>query len=352
MSFISTTFHNFYDQPLNTTQPGSDAPKVRDSKLTGTRNEDLHPLLKNAKVLESDYPLVRQVFDTWASVMNFSVVNTRPVLSFFSLFSKSHLEYKHEIEAIDLLPQELKEEIANNTKVYGGEKDKDYQKLCKTRPEEYQTKVVFYDKSDSLGAARKERLENSAARIAITNFANGVHVGGSDGVGGKGSQEEQLFRSTYLRVSLERAYQESDSKTRSNTGRYIGYFSAVVSRDVPTIKNISEKFFYVSAAAPDLRKFLRSEGTYINSQANPTALVESILHRKLSVIMAAAVEEKCDTLVLGAFGAGAFLNDPEVVARIINDLIAKDFKGCFSKVVLPIGPNDRNRGPFEKVFNA
>lgn len=315
-------------------------------------NKELHPLLINAKVLQSDYLWVRIIVQIWAAIMNFSIGNVRPVLCFFSFWSKSHQEYKQEIEAISQLSEKVKEEIENNTKVYGGETGQDYQNLCRKHAEIYQTKVVFNDKSDSLEAARRSRSEDSLAKIAIVNFANGVRVGGADSVGGKGSQEEQILRTTYLRVSLEKAYKDSNSETRSETGRYIGYYSAVVSRNIPIINDFSEKFLYISTAAPDLRTGVHAEGNYLKNQENSTALIESILYRKLSVIMTSAVEEKCDTLILGAFGAGAFGNDAEMVARIIYDLIAKDFKGCFSKVVLPIGQDDCNRSSFEKVFAA
>ncbi|HEV8052075.1 MAG TPA: TIGR02452 family protein [Parachlamydiaceae bacterium] len=341
---------NLHSEFQNNIKPVNNVTSILYSHIKSPYNEELHPLLKNAGVIQSDYPWVRNVVNTWASVMNFSIGGNRPVLGFFSLWSRCHQEYKQEIEAISRLSNEEKEEIENNTKIYGGETDQDYQSLCKKHSERYQTKVIFYDKSDSLEAARQARLENPLARIAITNFANGVRVGGADSIGGKGSQEEQIFRDTYLRVSLEKAYQNSSFKTRLKTGRYIGYYSAIVSRNVPTIKNFSERFFYISAAAPDLRTGIRSEGNYLKNQKKSIALVESILFRKLCVIMTAAVEEKCDTLILGAFGAGAFGNNAEMVAKIINNLITKDFKGCFSKVVLPIGKNDRNRPAFEKCF--
>jgi uncharacterized protein (TIGR02452 family) len=342
---------NFYFRVNSQNVQNNQAMPSQNLPLNFQNGKELHPLLKNAKVVKSDYLWVRQIVRVWASIMNFSIGNVRPVLCFFSLWSRSHQEYKQEIEAISRLSKKEKEEIENNTKVYGGETGQDYQNLRRKHQERYQTEVVFHDKSDSLEAARQSRLKNSLAKIAIVNFANGVRVGGADSVGGKGSQEEQIFRNTYLRVSLEKAYQNSNSETRLKTGRYIGYYSAIVSRSVPTIKNFSEKFLYISAAAPDLRTGIRSEGNYLKNQKNPTALIESILYRKLSVIMTSAVEEKCDTLILGAFGAGAFGNNAEMVARIINDLIAKDFKGCFSKVILPIGQNDQNRSSFEKVFH-
>merc|ERR1711964_570327 len=40
-----------------------------------------------------------------------------------------------------------------------------------------------------------------------------------------------------------------------------------------------------------------------------------------------------DTIVLGAFGCGAFANDPVLVAQVMNQVFRQEFVGCFERVV-------------------
>lgn len=324
------------------------------------RSSGFHPLLNDASILRSDYKWIQTIAQIWARVMNFEIFGTRPLLCVFTLFSKSHDSYLTELAAIATVSDAKKKAIKDATKVYGGETEQEYAALCK----EFDAKMVnfprvvgefrWYDKSDSLEAAKKWNKTDGLPQevIAIVNFANAVRVGGADSVGGKGSQEEQLFRATCLRVSLEHAYEKSNPAIRAKTGRYIPYYGAVVSQQVPCIQNeeSQECFGFISAAAPDLRTGLRSEGNYFRKENDPQ-LVREVLRRKLAVVMMSAALAQYHILVLGAFGAGAFKNDPKMVAEVIQELATSQrFAGLFSRIVLPIGPNDPNRKPFEEVF--
>ncbi|MCE2983605.1 MAG: TIGR02452 family protein [Parachlamydia sp.] len=317
-----------------------------------------HELLKNAQVIKSDYLIVRVMVQIWANIMNAGVANVRPVLSIFSLFSHSHAEYQTELKEIAKLSDEQKIDLRKATQVYGGETDEDVQILTQ-KFENWQsrqmtgsrkTKLFWFKKSDSLEAARKFKAIKTNSKIAITSFANAVRVGGADSTGGKGSQEEYLLRNTYLRVSLEEADKKADEKVRSLTGRYLSYYGAIVSKNVPTIGNMNENFGYISVAAPDLRTSTRSEGNYYQLQNNPQ-LVKEVLYRKLSVVMMSAAIEGYNVLALGAFGCGAYKNDPEMVAEVIRDILKENrFKGIFSHIILPIGERDANRLPFEQIL--
>jgi uncharacterized protein (TIGR02452 family) len=341
----------------------SNTSTIRNKYYKSNKGEALgHELLRDATIVKSDYPSVRKIVGVWDSIVNaqLPILKSRPILSVFSIFNKSKLAYKKEIEAIAKLSGSEKKKIEDNTKSYGGETEEAYQKLCDTfkdwkkehtKTDVSNTKVFFYQKSDSLGAARTFGKVRPNAKIAITNFANAVRVGGADSLGNKGSQEEQLFRTTYLRVSLEKAKRDADKEICSKTERYLQYYAAIVSRDVPTLDRSKTPFGVISVAAPDLRQgILHSEGKYFASQNNPT-LVKEVLYRKLAVAMMAAAMEGFEVLVLGAFGCGAFGNNPKDVAEIIKCLINKPcFQGVFTDIILPIGTEDSNRKAFQNVF--
>jgi uncharacterized protein (TIGR02452 family) len=61
------------------------------------------------------------------------------------------------------------------------------------------------------------------------------------------------------------------------------------------------------------------------------------------------------TLVLGAWGCGAFENDPYRTASDFRQALENDFDGAFSEIVFAItdwSPERRFLGPFRDVFVA
>jgi uncharacterized protein (TIGR02452 family) len=62
-----------------------------------------------------------------------------------------------------------------------------------------------------------------------------------------------------------------------------------------------------------------------------------------------------EALVLGAWGCGAFANDPLRTAKNFRDVLDGEFAGDFSEVVFAItdwSPERRFLGPFCKVFST
>lgn len=89
----------------------------------------------------------------------------------------------------------------------------------------------------------------------------------------------------------------------------------------------------ISCAAPNLR---RKPGTIHNPEyGNPVEVTADELYRlhtkRAEHILHIAAVNAADALVLGAFGCGAFANDPEVVARAYNDVL-KDYKKNFKLI--------------------
>ena len=58
---------------------------------------------------------------------------------------------------------------------------------------------------------------------------------------------------------------------------------------------------------------------------------------RIRAVLAIAVEEEVDVLILGAFGCGAFHNDAHAVASIFAKLLmSSQFAGAFSDVIFAI----------------
>ena len=79
------------------------------------------------------------------------------------------------------------------------------------------------------------------------------------------------------------------------------------------------------------------------------------LHEKrLRRILEVALSEGCDTIILGAFGCGAFQNNPEVVAQANRNVI-KDYLHAFKNIEFAVycSPrDDRNFKIFERVLKV
>ena len=75
------------------------------------------------------------------------------------------------------------------------------------------------------------------------------------------------------------------------------------------------------------------------------------IHRVLAI----AEAHRFDSLVLGAWGCGAFGNGPARTARDFRDALAGRFLGAFREVIFAIAdwsPERRFLGPFRDVFAA
>ena len=88
----------------------------------------------------------------------------------------------------------------------------------------------------------------------------------------------------------------------------------------------------ITIAAPDLRTSsnvhapLVGGGTYMNNAELFGYHVKRVIH-----MLTCAASKKADILVLGAFGCGAFQNDPNVVARAYKTAL-QEFPKVFEKI--------------------
>lgn len=203
--------------------------------------------------------------------------------------------------------------------------------------------VVSVANESTLGAAR--RLVDHGATPLALNMANGVTPGGGF-LGGALAQEESICRSSALHATLvgDRMYQ-----VHRRRGDYESSAAMILSPDVPVFRTDDG----TALAAPWLCAFLTCAAPYTPRVGQPRSaqLLASRIHRLLEV----AAAYSYDTLVLSAWGCGAFGNDPVATAAAFRDALGGPFDGRFREVVFAItdwSPERRFLGPFRDQFAA
>ena len=195
----------------------------------------------------------------------------------------------------------------------------------------------------TLGAA--ERLATLGLKPLALNFANGVHPGGGF-LSGALAQEEVLCRSSALYATLETdpMYAAHSQRPRPDSSDW-----AIYSPDVPVFRRDDG----TPLNAPWPLTFLTCAAPYAPFIGQPEA--GDLLQRRIRRVLSIARAFGHATLVLGAWGCGAFANDPARTARDFRQWLETDFSGAFSEIVFAIAdwsPDRRFLGPFQEVFAA
>eukprot|EP01028_Stygiella_incarcerata_P008495 TRINITY_DN3707_c0_g1_i1.p1 TRINITY_DN3707_c0_g1~~TRINITY_DN3707_c0_g1_i1.p1 ORF type:complete len:623 (+),score=158.88 TRINITY_DN3707_c0_g1_i1:250-2118(+) len=180
----------------------------------------------------------------------------------------------------------------------------------------------------------------------VLNMASATRAGGGF-LRGDGAQEESLFRRSNYYISL--------SKFDGRGGRDVKYpideFGCIHSSGVTVFKSnesngyelLSEPFemsFVAAAALP--RPPLTKRGHFYDEDA-------CVVRHKIEGIFRAGVHHQHDSLVLSAFGCGAFRNPPEQVCEIFKSVMV-EFNGYFKEIIFAI-INDHNSKSMTKEGN-
>lgn len=207
----------------------------------------------------------------------------------------------------------------------------------------FSTTEVQVSNETTLGASR--RLRDAGLRPLVLNFANGVEPGGGF-LSGARAQEECLCRSSALYATLI-----GDAMYAAHRRRPLPDSSdwAILSPRVPVFRTddgepLSEPWDldFITCAAPVARR------VGVDASA---ALLKVRIGRVLSIARAYGF----DTLVLGAWGCGAFGNDPRRTAEDFRAALDGEFAGVFRRVVFALTDWSEDRRflrPFRDVFEG
>lgn len=208
---------------------------------------------------------------------------------------------------------------------------------------EYQTTVQIVNES-SLMAAR--RFSNRGVVPLVLNFANGVSPGGGFLHGSRAQEETLCFASTlYASLVGDPFYKRHRKRSDKASSTHTILSEATVFRD-DLYENLSHpwKMGVMTCAAPVCRV-----GEIEGVQA------QKLMEERIRRVLAIAHTYDYQHLVLGAWGCGAFQNDPVHTAQCFRRVIETEQRGAFAEVVFAISDWSAERrflGPFHQAFQA
>ena len=227
-----------------------------------------------------------------------------------------------------------------------------------------------YSSQAEIIVSKKRSFEAASAyrnkRVCVHNFASATNPGGGV-TKGSSAQEECLCRCSTLYFNLNTSemwsgfYAQHRSAQNPIHNDDCIYTPAVTvfKTDTAEPKMMPEKDWFkvnvVTCAAPNLR--LQPSNAMNSGDGNQRVKMSDRelyeLHvKRLGRIMDVAVAGGNEVIILGAFGCGAFENDPEVVARAAKCVVEK-YRDCFETIEFAIycSPRDeRNYRIFERII--
>ncbi|MBQ9280934.1 MAG: TIGR02452 family protein [Treponema sp.] len=182
-------------------------------------------------------------------------------------------------------------------------------------------------------------------RVCVLNFASASEPGGGV-VSGAGAQEECLCRVSSLYFTLDtdenwkRFYTPHRKKHNPIHNDDILYTKDIIvfKTDTANPVRMAESDWYscdvITCAAPNLRP--RPSNRYNSGDGDRQLLLsdeelKEVHEKRDRRIFDVALQQKVDVLVLGAFGCGAFMNKPSVVAEVMLSL-AKEYARSFKVI--------------------
>ena len=199
--------------------------------------------------------------------------------------------------------------------------------------------------------------------VGVLNFASSTNPGGGV-TKGSTAQEECLCRCSNLYLTLYqekciREYYNINKKHMSN----LGSDAIIYSRNVYVFKDkdynmlpVEDRFYVdvLTCAAPNLRENPRNQYNTDASEEKMTLTDEELYNihvKRARNILNVAIKNEDDYLILGAFGCGAFRNNPEIVAKAYKDVL-QDYMYCFKVIDFAIidGKYSNNYEIFKRII--
>ena len=210
-------------------------------------------------------------------------------------------------------------------------------------------RVTVTGESTIAALVRLAAGDGGGRQLACLNFASARNPGGGF-LGGAQAQEESLARSSALHLCQ---LGQPGHYERNRAHRSCVYLDlAIYSPAVPFFRDDDGGWLARAVLASVITCAAPNAGALQQQGRFDAAAVEAALRRRAELVLAVAAHHGVERLVLGAWGAGVFRNDPALVADAFAVPLAGAYRGAFAEVVFAIhgGPGGANHDAFAARF--
>lgn len=213
--------------------------------------------------------------------------------------------------------------------------------------ENYQTAIKVLNGSTIW--ALSQTMKNT--KVGVLNFASAKNPGGGF-LSGASAQEESLARASCLYASQTKdmtMYQHNRNQSSFLYSDYMIYSPDVIfwfddeGNTFPT----PIKADIITSPAPNKGAMLQ------HNRKDEIAELESVFKYRMEKLLALAVKNGVESLILGAWGCGVFRNEPSDVANYFREIIDTKFKNRFREIIFSIYDTSDKKAnflPFQQTF--
>ncbi len=219
------------------------------------------------------------------------------------------------------------------------------QPLPQTHVGPYQTRIEVANETT---LAAVQRLRAAGQHPVALNFASATHPGGGF-LSGARAQEEYLARSSGLYACLQMHPMYGYHRARHDP-LYTDY--VIYSPAVPVFRADDGALL----ETPYTVGLITSPA--VNAAALPPerhANIGPAMWQRILKVLAAGIVHGHDSIVLGAWGCGAFGNDGAEIASLFRQALQENFQGAYSRVIFAVLDWSREKrfiGPFQRAFEG
>lgn len=261
-----------------------------------------------------------------------------------NIFKDTTLMCETDVELIEAIEFSNKNQkiIPQNDKLPQINKDK-HNKVCN----------LVVSKKRTFEAAQSYAKRESNNKVAVLNFASAVNPGGGV-LHGSRAQEECLCRCStlYFNLDIDEMWNKfylphrKEGNPIHNDDLLYTPKVKVFKEDSQYPKTMNKKDWYnvdvITCAAPNLRENpsnIHNEGDGISRAIISDEELYKVHINRFKRILNVAAINNCDVVILGAFGCGAFMNNPWIVAEAAR-VALNEFLYTFETVEFAIFCNE------------